>query len=139
LLRNPVVDTEIHLTKFIANKGVQIPYISSAAYQCILNGLNQAECMIIQPVMKVEITTTKAYSPKVYSDLSRRNASNMKVTDSNMTDINISARVPLAKLAAYSSDLRRLTSGNTTFTIQFDSYEQLSQREYQELLEKKKF
>ena len=115
-----------------------MPYISSAAYQCILNGLNKAECVIIQPVMQIEITTTKEYSPKVYSDLTRRNSTNLKVTDMNTTDLNISARVPLAKLGSYSSDLRRLTSGNTTFSIQFDSYEQLSQREYQELLEKKK-
>jgi translation elongation factor EF-G len=53
-----------------------------------------------------------------------------------MGALSVSASVPLAKLTAYSSDLRRLTSGNTTFTIEFKSYNVLSQREYQELQEK---
>lgn len=92
--------------------------------------------------MQVNVSTTKEYSSKVYSDLTRRNASDIHVNDtssSSTNEIHLTARVPLAKLNSYSSDLRRLTSGNTTFSIQFDSYEQITQREYQELLQKKKF
>lgn len=129
---------DIHLIKFNVNKGVLVPYISSAAYECTLNALNKAECVVIQPVMQINLTTTKEYSAKVYSDLTRRNASDIHVSD-HANDINLTARVPLAKLNSYSSDLRRITSGNTSFTIQFDSYEQISQREYQELIQKKKF
>jgi translation elongation factor EF-G len=65
-------------------------------------------------------------------------AINIQVSEINQL-VNISASVPLAKLTGFSSDLRRLTSGNTTFTIEFKSYEVLSQREYQELTEKNKF
>ena len=52
-------------------------------------------------------------------------------------EVHMSAVVPLAKLTAYSSDIRKITSGNAVFTIQFNSYQQISQREFQELMEKK--
>jgi translation elongation factor EF-G len=74
----------------------------------------------------------------VYGDLSRRNALNIYVHELNQ-NVNISASVPLAQLDAYSSELRRLTSGNTTFTIEFKKYDTLSQKEYQDLLEKKNY
>lgn len=80
--------------------------------------------------------TTKEFTHGVYGDLSRRNATNLKIYEDS-DQINISAIVPLAKLSSYSSDIRRITSGNATFSIEFDSYEQISQREYQELMEKK--
>jgi translation elongation factor EF-G len=87
--------------------------------------------------LKFKITTTKEYSSRVHSDLTKRSA-----TEINLDTINdivtISASVPLAKLAHYSSEIRKITSGNTTFTIQFDSYKPISQKEYQELLNKKK-
>ena len=83
-----------------------------------------------------KVITTKEFTHGVYGDLSRRNATNLKIYEDN-EQINISAMVPLAKLASYSSDIRRITSGNATFSIEFDSYEQISQREYQELMEKK--
>lgn len=80
--------------------------------------------------------TTKEYSHGVYGDLTRRNATNIQVAEVNET-VKISANVPLAKLASYSTDIRRITSGNTSFTIEFSSYEPVSQREYQELVEKR--
>jgi elongation factor G len=86
--------------------------------------------------MQVEVNTNKEFSHGVYSDLSRRNATDIHVDEKN-EEYNITAIVPLAKLGHYSSDIRRITSGNATFTIQFNSYEQISQREYQELLEKR--
>ena len=55
LLKYPIIDTEVILTKFNTNKGVQLPYISSAAYTCTLNALKRAECVIIQPVMQIEV------------------------------------------------------------------------------------
>lgn len=55
LLRYPFVNTVVHLTKFNASRGVPLPYISSAAYQCALKAVKSAECVIIQPIMQVEV------------------------------------------------------------------------------------
>ena len=51
--------------------------------------------------------------------------------------VNIQAIVPLSKLSSYSTDFRKLSSGIGTFALEFDSYKQLSQREYNELSNKK--
>lgn len=68
--------------------------------------------------------------------MTKKNAMNL-LYDEKGNVVNLSARLPLAKLSSYSSELRKLTSGNTTFTIEFDSYEPISQKEFQELSEKK--
>lgn len=85
-----------------------------------------------------KITTTKEYSSRAHTDLTKRNATEISMDSINET-ASISACVPLAKLSSYSSEIRKITSGNSTFTIQFDSYKPMSQKEYQELLSKKKF
>ena len=48
----------------------------------------------------------------------------------------IHAKTPLAHLRTYSSDLRRITSGHTTFSFEYNSYDHMSQKEYQELYDK---
>jgi len=138
ILRYPIIDTDVILTDFEANTGVSTPYISSAAFQCTMNALKKASCVVIQPLMRVEVKTSKQYSHGVYSDLSRRNASDIRIEESSGDEeIIVSASVPLAKLSSYSSDIRRITSGNATFSIDFSAYEHVSEREYQELIEKR--
>ena len=139
LLRFPFVNTDVELSMFKYNPNVTIPFVSSASYQCAQRALKKAECIILQPVMKLEITTTSEYSPKVHSDLTRRNATELYVDSSLEEAMRINACVPLANIASYSSELRKLTSGNTTFNIQFDSYKPMSQKEYNLLIEKKVF
>ncbi len=88
--------------------------------------------------MHVEVKTSKDYSHGVYSDFSRRNAENIRIEDSTVDkEIVISASVPLSKLGSYSSDIRKITSGNVTFDICFSAYGNVSNREYQELINKK--
>jgi elongation factor G len=137
LTRNPIVNADVQLTHFNCNKGVSLPYISSAAFQCAQRALQSAECVVIQPIMLVQIQTSKEYSSGVHNDLTRRNAIRVQSDQEPNEQVTMSALIPLAKLSTYSSDLRRLTSGNSTFTIEFSSYEQLSQREYQNLVLKK--
>ena len=138
LLRYPMVNTSVRLDAFNANKNISLPLVSTCAYQCTLAALRKAECVVIQPIMHVEIQTTREYAPRVYSDLMRKNATEVRSSggDEESHDTGaavLSANVPLAMLGSYSSELRKLTSGNTSFTIQFANYEPLSQREYQDL------
>ena len=136
ILGYPFINTDVNVTRFETSQGVPMPYISSAAYQCTIKALENAECVVIQPIMNVDVMTSPEYSSKVYSDLTRRNAFNIQVNQMNKA-ANISAKVPLAKLRTYSTDIRKLTSGNSNFSIEFDSYDKISQREFQDLLEKK--
>ncbi len=135
LMRYPVIDCEVHMTAFRTTRSTILPIISSATNQCIREALKESECVIMQPIMNLEITTSNEYSSKVTHDLTRRYSKDLQTSLNDQTTV-ISCKTPLAQLKTFSSDLRRLTSGHTTFSIEFDSYEQLSQKEYQELLEK---
>ena len=128
------MNTEVELTELKYNQGVSMPYFSSASYQCTLKALKNSECVIIQPIMKLEITTASEYASKVHSDLTRRNATTIHVNSTINEMTSITACIPLAKLTSYSSDIRKLTSGNATFTIHFDSYNQISQKEYDQMV-----
>ena len=130
-----------------ANAGVHMPFVSSAAFQCAMKALQEAECVVSQPVMQVEVTTGKEYVSRVSGELQRRMCVDVRMSGGDDDEkellgaeheqVSLSSSVPLAKLTGLASDLRRLTSGNATFTIEFKSYEVISQREYQDLLDKR--
>lgn len=70
-------------------------------------------------------------------DLNRRNCTDIKINYNNKVYF-VEVNVPLAKLDFYSSEFRKLTSGNGTYSLEFNSYQKVSQKEYNELLIKKK-
>lgn len=135
LLNYPVEDAEILLTNFSTSRNTLTSLISSAANRCTKQALKNAGCVIYQPVMRLEITTPQEYQSKVTQDLIKRGSLNIRNETLSGTTV-ISCLTPLAKLSTYSSDLRRITSGHTTFSIEFNSYEELSQKEFQELSNK---
>lgn len=55
LLRYPIVNTDVHLNRLNCSPTVSLPYISSAAFTCTMNALKQSECVVIQPVMKLDV------------------------------------------------------------------------------------
>lgn len=55
LLRYPMVNVDVCLSKLICSANVPLPYISNAAFICTMNALSKAECVVIQPVMKLEV------------------------------------------------------------------------------------
>ena len=67
--------------------------------------------------------------------MTKRNSNNITSTLNEQTTA-ISAKTPLAQLKTMSTDLRRITSGHTTFSVEFETYEQISQKEFQELKQK---
>lgn len=135
VLKFPIVNVDVHLTKLECAKSTLTPFISTASNNCIKNAIKNASCIILQPIMNIEITTQTEYSGKVQQDLIKRNSYGIR-TNSTGRIVIINSKTPLAHLKAYSSDLRRITSGHTTFSIEFDSYNQMSQKEYQELYDK---
>lgn len=56
LLRYPVVNVDVYLKRLICSANVPLPYVSSAAFLCTLNALRNAESVIIQPVMKLDVS-----------------------------------------------------------------------------------
>ena len=81
-----------------------------------------AEPVLLEPVMAVEVVTPEEYMGEVMGDInSRRGKVQGMEMRQNIQVINV--RVPLAEMFGYATDLRSATQGRATYSMQFESYE----------------
>jgi elongation factor G len=88
--------------------------------------MKRAKPKLLEPVMAVEVVTPEDYLGDVMGDLNSRRGriENLEPRGNAQT---IRARVPLAEMFGYATDLRSTTQGRATFTMQFDHYEEVPQ------------
>ena len=82
----------------------------------------KARPVLLEPVMAVEIVTPDDYLGDVVGDLNSRRG-RVRGTERRGNNQVVSAKVPLAEMFGYSTDLRSRTQGRATYTMQFDSYQ----------------
>ena len=84
-------------------------------------GALKANPVLLEPVMKIEVVTPDDYMGDVNGDLNRRRGILQGLDDSPSGKI-IRAEVPLAEMFGYATDLRSMTQGRATFTMEFEKY-----------------
>jgi elongation factor G len=84
-------------------------------------GARQAHPILLEPLMSIEILTPEEFMGQVVADLTSRRGKTTKVEYRGGTNV-IVGEVPLAKMFGYATDLRSLTQGRATFTLQFSHY-----------------
>ena len=95
-----------------------------AASMAFKDGMKQASPVLLEPIMKVEVVTPDEYMGDVMGDLnSRRGRIEGMNVQGNAQVIN--AMVPLKQMFGYSTELRSITQGRATYTMQFDHYEEV--------------
>jgi elongation factor G len=121
----PVVDLKVRLID-----GAYHDVDSSAlafeicARAALRESLQKGAPVLLEPIMKVEVVTPEDYTGTVIGDLnSRRGQIHGQDMRGNANVIN--AMVPLANMFGYVSNLRSMSQGRATFTMQFDHYEQV--------------
>ena len=87
--------------------------------------LRETETAILEPIMKVEITTPDEYIGNVTGDLNRRR-SVLEQIDAKVGFQIITAQVPLAEMFGYVTTLRSITSGRATFSMEFLKYSEVT-------------
>jgi elongation factor G len=88
------------------------------------NGLHKCNAVILEPVMKVEIVTPEQFMGDIIGDLnSRRGRIESIETLGDTTTIH--GIVPLAKTFGYATDLRSMTQGRATYSLEFHQYQQV--------------
>ncbi len=85
------------------------------------NGAAEADPVLLEPVMKVEVVTPEDYMGDVMGDLNRRRGIVQGMDDGPAGKI-ISAEVPLAQMFGYATDLRSATQGRATYSMEFEKY-----------------
>jgi elongation factor G len=95
-----------------------------AGRAALREGVQKARPVLLEPIMKVEVVTPEDYTGSVIGDLnSRRGQIQGQDMRGNANVVN--AMVPLANMFGYVSNLRSMSQGRATFTMQFDHYEQV--------------
>jgi len=85
------------------------------------NGALDADPVLLEPVMKIEIVTPEDYMGDVMGDLSRRRGLVGGMEDTVSGKV-IKADVPLAEMFGYATDLRSATQGRATYSMEFSKY-----------------
>jgi elongation factor G len=94
------------------------------ARQCLREAMQRARPVLLEPIMKVEVVTVAEYTGSVIGDLNSRRGHIMgQDTRGNANVIN--AMVPLMNMFSYVNNLRSMSQGRATFTMQFDHYAEL--------------
>ncbi len=86
----------------------------------------KAAPVLLEPMMKVEITTPDEYLGDVMGDVSSRRGRIQGMNPKNGVHI-LDAFIPLAEMFGYATDLRSNTQGRATYSMQFDHYEKVPQ------------
>ena len=90
------------------------------------SAMQRAKPKLLEPVMAVEVVTPEEYLGDVMGDLNSRRGHVEGLEPRGNAQV-ITAKVPLATMFGYATDLRSTTQGRATFTMQFDRYEEVPQ------------
>ena len=92
-----------------------------AARAAMREALQKGGSVLLEPIMKVEVVTPEDYTGSVIGDLNSRRGQ-IQGQDMRGNANVISAMVPLANMFSYVNNLRSMSQGRATFTMQFDHY-----------------
>ncbi|MFD1109378.1 elongation factor G [Pseudoroseomonas ludipueritiae] len=93
-----------------------------AAKACFREGMKKAGPVILEPIMDVEVTTPQDHVGDVVGDLNRRRGI-IQSQDMAGTSVIVRAHVPLKEMFGYISNLRGMTKGRASFSMQFHHYD----------------
>ncbi len=99
-------------------------------------GAKKANPVILEPMMKVEVEVPEEYMGDVVGDISKRRGQ-VNGMDERAGNKIVNAFVPLAEMFGYSTDLRSMTQGRATYTMEFDHYEEVPANIAKEIIEKR--
>jgi elongation factor G len=123
----PVVDVRVYLVDGsyhdVDSSEMAFKVAGSMAFK---NAMQRAKPKLLEPVMAVEVVTPEDYLGDVMGDLNSRRG-HIEHLEPRGNAQAIRARVPLATMFGYATDLRSTTQGRATFTMQFDRYEEVPQ------------
>ena len=118
----PVVDVKVTLYDGsfhdVDSSEVAFRVAGSMAFK---EGALKANPVLLEPVMKVEVVTPEDYMGDVNGDLNRRRGILQGMDESPEGKI-IKAEVPLAEMFGYATDLRSMSQGRATYTMEFEKY-----------------
>ena len=124
LARYPVTDVKI-----IVYDGSYHPVDSSeicfkiAGAGALKKGLSQGQPVLLEPIMNIMVRVPEDYTGDIIGDLNTKRAHVQGMNPENGTNV-IEAQVPLAEILRYAIDLKSMTQGRGSFTVEFSHYQE---------------
>ena len=119
----PMVDVKVTLLDGsyheVDSSEIAFKIAGSLAYK---EAVGKARPVLLEPIMAVEVVVPEEFMGEVIGDISSRRGKVLGM-DSRPAAQVIEARVPLAEMFGYATDLRSMTQGRATYTMQFSHYE----------------
>ena len=100
-------------------------------------GIRQAKPILLEPVMRVEVTTPEEFMGDVIGDLNARRGRIEAMEDLNGGAKLVKAIVPLASMFGYTNDIRSMSQGRAASTMELAQYEEVPPNVAQEIIEKR--
>jgi elongation factor G len=123
----PVVDIKVALVDGsyhdVDSSEMAFKVAGSMAFK---NAMQRAKPKLLEPVMAVEVVTPEEYLGDVMGNLNSRRG-RVEQLEPRGNAQAIRAKVPLAEMFGYATDLRSMSQGRATFTMQFDRYDDVPQ------------
>jgi len=134
----PLLDFKIHLYDGsyhdVDSSEAAFKIAGSMAFQ---DAAKKAKPVLLEPMMKVEVTTPEEFMGMVVGDLNSKRGQIQEMTD--RTDLKvIRAFVPLAEMFGYATSVRSLTQGRASYSMEFDHYEEVTSHIAQAVIESRK-
>jgi len=134
----PVVDVKVTLFDGsyheVDSSEIAFKIAGSMAFK---EACSKAKMMLLEPIMSVEIVTPEEYLGDIMGDISARRGK-VQGMENRATVQIIRAEVPLANMFGYATDLRSMSQGRATYTMQFSRYMPVPQHIAEELIAKKR-
>ena len=108
-----------------------------ASVQALKKGVSEASPILLEPVMRLSVTVPDAYTGEVMSDLNGKRGRILGMNPEDRVTV-IDAEVPQSELLRYSQDLRSLTQGRGSYSMEYDHYEPVPQNLEPKVIEEAK-
>jgi elongation factor G len=121
----PVIDVEIDIIdgSYHDVDSNELAFKMAAIF-AVKDGFKKAGAILLEPIMKVENSTPEEYQGDIMGDLSRRRASIKGIEAKNNLSV-INAEVPLAEMFGYSTAIRSLSKGRSSYSMEPSHFEQV--------------
>ena len=106
-----------------------------AASLALKEAKNKCNPVLLEPIMKVDVTTPEEYFGNVMGDLTSRRGRPLG-QETQFNAVKLSAMVPLSEMFGYATNLRSNTQGRGTFVMFFDHYEEVPKSIAEEIIKK---
>jgi elongation factor G len=107
-----------------------------AAILAFKDGMRKASPVLLEPMMAVEVETPEDYMGDVMGDLNRRRGIIQGMEDASGVKL-VKAEVPLAEMFGYSTDLRSMSQGRATYSMEFKHYSEAPKSVAEAIIAKK--